>query len=194
MAQEEQKTSALPRLRLLGSSWKEILPDEAPRTLSATLLHPYPLQACDSLQLASASIWCQHRPEETTFVCGDNVWAMLRSLQVFEAWNFPGERVTHPVERRFLASLVTLVTMKLPQGAQKSRRLYRRIPKTVVAWKQELRLRHCLTATMLQGFAPKRSYRAAATNPTEPLVALLELTAAYFSAIVSRALVNKTDL
>jgi hypothetical protein len=105
---------------------------------------------------------------------------MLRSLQVFEAWNFPGERVTHPVERRFLASLVTLVTMRPPQGAQKSRRLYRRIPKTVLAWKQELRLRHCLTATMLQGFAPKRSYRAAATNPTEPLVALLELTAASF--------------
>jgi predicted nucleic acid-binding protein len=66
-----ERDGALARLSLLGQGWREILPDDALRNLAGTLLDTYSLRAPDSLQLASALIWCQRRPKEKTFVCGD---------------------------------------------------------------------------------------------------------------------------
>jgi predicted nucleic acid-binding protein len=66
-----ERDGALVRLNLLSQGWREILPDDALRTLAATLLDTYSLRASDSLQLASALTWCQQRPEGKIFVCGD---------------------------------------------------------------------------------------------------------------------------
>ena len=66
-----ERDGAVARLSLLGQGWREILPDDALRALAGTLLDTYPLRASESLQLASALIWCQQRPEGKTFVCGD---------------------------------------------------------------------------------------------------------------------------
>jgi predicted nucleic acid-binding protein len=66
-----EKQGALSRLALLRRGWREILPDDAFRELASRLLDIYTLRASDSLQLAAALTWCQLRPAQRRFICGD---------------------------------------------------------------------------------------------------------------------------
>ena len=58
-------------LRSLMSGWIEIEPSEAVREQAARVLRLHPLRAGDSLQLASALVWCQGDPTRHEFVCLD---------------------------------------------------------------------------------------------------------------------------
>jgi predicted nucleic acid-binding protein len=66
-----ERDGAVARLSLLSQGWREILPDDALRTVAESLLGTYSLRASDSLQLASALIWCHHQPGGRAFVCAD---------------------------------------------------------------------------------------------------------------------------
>lgn len=66
-----EKKGALSRLEVLSRGWREILPSDSLREVAARLLDNYELRAADSLQLAAALIWCQHRPAKRTFICAD---------------------------------------------------------------------------------------------------------------------------
>jgi len=66
------KKGALARLDVLSRGWREILPGEQLRHLATRLLDIYELRAADSLQLAAALTWCQERPSNRNFVCGDD--------------------------------------------------------------------------------------------------------------------------
>jgi len=66
-----EKKGALARLDVLRRGWREILPGDQLRDLATQLLDRYELRAADSLQLAAALTWCQARPSNRNFVCGD---------------------------------------------------------------------------------------------------------------------------
>ena len=66
-----ERDGALARLALLAEGWREILPDDALRTLAAALLDSHPLRAADSMQLAAALTWSHQRPQGKIFLCGD---------------------------------------------------------------------------------------------------------------------------
>lgn len=66
-----EKKGALARLDVLRRGWREILPGDRLRDLATQLLDSYELRAADSLQLAAALTWCQTRPSNRSFVCGD---------------------------------------------------------------------------------------------------------------------------
>ena len=66
-----EKQGALSRLTFLRRGWREILPGDPLRELASRLLDTYTLRASDSLQLAAALTWCQQRPAQRTFICGD---------------------------------------------------------------------------------------------------------------------------
>ena len=67
----EQK-GALARLDILSRGWREILPTDSLRDLARQLLDTYELRAADSLQLAAALTWCQHRPSRRGFLSADH--------------------------------------------------------------------------------------------------------------------------
>jgi uncharacterized protein len=66
-----EKKGALARLDMLRRGWREILPGDQLRDLATQLLDSHELRAADSLQLAAALTWCQARPANRNFVCGD---------------------------------------------------------------------------------------------------------------------------
>jgi len=65
------RQAALDRLSLLSRGWREVLPSDKLRLESGVLLDTYSLRSADSLQLASAMIWCQQRPARQRFVSSD---------------------------------------------------------------------------------------------------------------------------
>ncbi len=68
---EVEKNGALARLEVLSRAWREILPSDSLRDLARQLLDTYELRAADSLQLAAALTWCQHRPARRSFFSAD---------------------------------------------------------------------------------------------------------------------------
>jgi uncharacterized protein len=66
-----EKKGALARLDVLSRAWREILPSDSLRNLARQLLDTYELRAADSLQLAAALTWCQHRPSRRAFLSAD---------------------------------------------------------------------------------------------------------------------------
>ncbi|HEV2135776.1 MAG TPA: type II toxin-antitoxin system VapC family toxin [Terracidiphilus sp.] len=68
---DQEKAKALARLLLLSRGWREILPDDPLRDLARQLLDAHDLRAADSLQLAAALVWCQHRPARRNFLSAD---------------------------------------------------------------------------------------------------------------------------
>jgi predicted nucleic acid-binding protein len=66
-----EKKGALARLDVLSRAWREILPSDSLRDLARQLLDTYELRAADSLQLAAALTWCQHRPSRRAFLSAD---------------------------------------------------------------------------------------------------------------------------
>jgi uncharacterized protein len=65
------RQAALNRLPLLSRGWREVLPSDKLRIQAEVLLDTYSLRSADSLQLASAMIWCQQRPARQRFVSSD---------------------------------------------------------------------------------------------------------------------------
>ena len=78
-----ERDGALARLALLAESWREILPDDALRSLATTLLDSYILRAADSLQLAAALIWSRQRPQGKIFLCADQRFSHAAKLAGF---------------------------------------------------------------------------------------------------------------
>jgi uncharacterized protein len=66
-----EKKGALARLDVLSRAWREILPSDSLRNLARQLFDTYELRAADSLQLAAALTWCQHRPSRRAFLSAD---------------------------------------------------------------------------------------------------------------------------
>jgi len=66
-----EKKGALARLDVLSRACREILPSDSLRDLARQLLDTYELRAADSLQLAAALTWCQHRPSRRAFLSAD---------------------------------------------------------------------------------------------------------------------------
>jgi predicted nucleic acid-binding protein len=65
------RQAALSRLSVLSRGWREVLPSDKLRLQAGVLLDTYSLRSADSLQLASAMIWCQQRPARQRFVSSD---------------------------------------------------------------------------------------------------------------------------
>jgi predicted nucleic acid-binding protein len=65
------RQAALNRLSVLSRGWREVLPSDKLRAQAQVFLDTYSLRAADSLQLASAMIWCQQRPALQRFVSSD---------------------------------------------------------------------------------------------------------------------------
>jgi uncharacterized protein len=65
------RQAARNRLSVLSRGWREVLPSDKLRDQAGVLLDTYSLRAGDSLQLASAMIWCQQRPARRRFVSSD---------------------------------------------------------------------------------------------------------------------------
>lgn len=64
--------TALATLRALREFAFEILPAEEVRSRAVRLLLSHPLRAADSLQLASALVWCREKTEGAGFVSLDD--------------------------------------------------------------------------------------------------------------------------
>jgi predicted nucleic acid-binding protein len=71
MLDDDARQAALNRLSLLSRGWREVLPTDRLRTQAGVLLDTYSLRAADSLQLASAMIWCQQRTARQRFISSD---------------------------------------------------------------------------------------------------------------------------
>jgi predicted nucleic acid-binding protein len=77
-------TQALARLASLRSRWDEVEPSEPVRRLAEALPESRALRAGDSLQLASALVWCKERPARRPFVCFDNALADAAEAEGFD--------------------------------------------------------------------------------------------------------------
>ncbi len=62
---------AVKRLKLQSKAWREIKPTEKVRELAEGLIQNQYLRTLDSLQLASALVWCFEKPKGRIFVCCD---------------------------------------------------------------------------------------------------------------------------
>jgi len=84
---DPERQRGLARLKLLSGAWREILPDDELRDLAGQMLDAHDLRAADSLQLAAALVWCQHRPASRSFLSSDrrlSAAAMDRGFSVIE--------------------------------------------------------------------------------------------------------------
>jgi hypothetical protein len=84
---DQEKAKALSRLVLLSLGWREILPDDALRDLARQLLDAHDLRAAESLQLAAALVWCQHRSARRSFLSAErrlSKSALARGFSVVE--------------------------------------------------------------------------------------------------------------
>lgn len=67
----QQRLNAEKRLEILESIWIEIQPTLRIKELAKTFPAQYKMKAADSLQLASALVWCNEKPKGKDFVSGD---------------------------------------------------------------------------------------------------------------------------
>jgi predicted nucleic acid-binding protein len=67
----QQRLKAEKRLEILETVWVEIQPEVRIKELAKTFPVKYRMKAADSLQLASAMIWCREQPKGKDFVSGD---------------------------------------------------------------------------------------------------------------------------
>ena len=72
MASGADVARAHGRLRLVTTSWQEVLPADAVRATAQRLLRVHPLRAADSLQLAAAIVASEHEPASLEFVSLDD--------------------------------------------------------------------------------------------------------------------------
>ncbi len=67
----QQRLNAEKRLEILEKIWTEIQPNSRIKELARTFPAQHNMKAADSLQLASALIWCNEKPKGKDFVSGD---------------------------------------------------------------------------------------------------------------------------
>lgn len=63
--------SAFTRLDALARTWDEVLPTDSVRDQAIRLLRVHPLRAADALQLASAVVASEHRPDTLALITLD---------------------------------------------------------------------------------------------------------------------------
>jgi len=68
----QSEAQARTILMALAAEWTELAPSQAVREQAVRALLLHPLHAADSLQLGSALVWVQGRPEGHEFVCLDH--------------------------------------------------------------------------------------------------------------------------
>lgn len=67
----QQRLNAENRLKMLEKVWFEILPNLRIKELAKTFPTQFNMKAADSLQLASALVWCNEKPKGKIFISGD---------------------------------------------------------------------------------------------------------------------------
>jgi uncharacterized protein len=80
-------TLALGQLATLQAAWHEVQPLDNIRQMSQRLLRLHSLRAADSLQLAAALVACQHKPQDTGFVCLDTRLGLAAEREGFSVIN-----------------------------------------------------------------------------------------------------------
>ena len=78
-----QRQKAEKRLETIEKIWREIQPVARVKELARTFPALYSLKAADSMQLASALVWCQEKPKNRDFISGDE-----KLIKVAEAVGF----------------------------------------------------------------------------------------------------------
>ena len=81
---ESTSRVALNQLAQLEGRWSEIVPSDRLRGLALELLRLHDLRAGDAIQLASALVWCNHKPARRTFVSFDEKLARVAHAVGFE--------------------------------------------------------------------------------------------------------------
>jgi len=76
-------------LRLIGSGWREVIPDDKLRDLAMDALDKHSLSAADALQLAAALTWCQQRPSRRNFITADQRLSEAARSVGFSVVTFP---------------------------------------------------------------------------------------------------------
>lgn len=66
-----QRQKAERRLETLEKIWREIQPVVRVKELARTFPALYGLKAADSMQLASALVWCKEKPKNRDFISAD---------------------------------------------------------------------------------------------------------------------------
>ncbi len=87
---DTEKKGALTRLVMLRRGWREILPGDPLRELAEHLLDIYTLRAAESFQMAAALTWCQQRPAQRCFICGDQRLSEAAETAGFRVIRVPG--------------------------------------------------------------------------------------------------------
>ena len=77
------RPKAEKRLNSIENEWKIVEPNQRLVDLARTFPHQYGLKAMDSLQLATALVWCKEFPKNKNFVVADG-----KLLQAAEAAGF----------------------------------------------------------------------------------------------------------
>ncbi len=87
----EVANSAYSRLRVLTTTWAEMLPSNPIRNTAERLLRTHPLRAADSLQLAAAIIAAENDPPTLQFVTLDQQLAAAARREGFEVHAYVGK-------------------------------------------------------------------------------------------------------
>jgi predicted nucleic acid-binding protein len=77
---------AKKRLLTLASQWNEVQPVDQIKEIAERLLRNHDLRAADSMQLASALLFCQHKPNNLTFASLDNKLSLAANREGFAIW------------------------------------------------------------------------------------------------------------
>ena len=86
---DRDQQGADARLRLIGSGWREVIPDDKLRDLALEALDKHSLSAADALQLAAALTWCGQRPSRRTVITADQRLAEAARSAGFSVLVFP---------------------------------------------------------------------------------------------------------
>lgn len=77
---------ARKRLQTLTNQWNEIQPIDSIKEIGERLLRNHDLRAAESLQLASALLFCQNKPGSITFVTLDIKLGLAANREGFKTW------------------------------------------------------------------------------------------------------------
>jgi predicted nucleic acid-binding protein len=81
---EQNAGRAVGRLMQLQERWVEITATDQVRDIALEVVRIYDVRAADSLQLASALIWCKQKPRNRLFVCFDQKLAAAAKAVGFD--------------------------------------------------------------------------------------------------------------
>lgn len=63
---------AIDRLQIQKKTWREMLPSDKVKEIAEGLPEAHGLRTLDSMQLASALVWCNEKPSGRIFICCDS--------------------------------------------------------------------------------------------------------------------------